>query len=65
MDDCKEWFPEMKVPYLWSVYLVYFMVNPIEMDDDWGYPYDSGDLKMILAYPFLTTNRHMVVNGIP
>ena len=20
--------------------------NPIKMDDDWGYPYDSGNLRM-------------------
>ena len=26
----------------WFV-LVYFMENPTKMDDDWGYPYDSGN----------------------
>ena len=22
---------------------VYFMENPVKVDDDWGYPYDSGN----------------------
>ena len=26
--------------------MVYFMENRIEMDDDWGYPYDLGNLQI-------------------
>ena len=25
-------------------WMVFVRENPIEMDDDWGYPYDSGNL---------------------
>ena len=26
--------------------MVYFMENPMKMDDDWGYPYDLGNLQI-------------------
>ena len=47
----------MEDPNSW---MVYFMENPMKMDDDWGYPYDEtessifadgywDDLEMILV----------------
>ena len=32
-------------------WLVYFMESPPRMDDDWGYPYDSGNLHV---FPYIS-----------
>ena len=50
-----QWFMMVNHGNIWNFsrnggypkkWMVYFMEHPIKLDDDWGYPHDSGNLHL-------------------